>query len=212
MNFEAAVYQTLVNNKQISAYLTDHRYYSVGSYERLGLTESFLKRNSAIILDRDGVLNEKAPKAEYIRTWKDFKWLSGAKEAIYKLKQNGYTIIVVTNQAGIARGKMGEGDLADIHQRMKDDLSKEDTFIDAIYYCPHGWDEGCDCRKPKPGMLFQAQRDFHIDLSYVVFIGDDIIDKEAAEAAGCKFMMVDSKVSLLQIVEKNILSDEKVYS
>jgi len=206
VNFEKEVYPVLVRRRQLSAYRTDHRYYSVGSHERLSLTELFLQRRPAIILDRDGVLNEKAQKARYIRSWSEFKWLPSAKEAIRLLKRTGYIVIIVTNQAGIARGIMTESDLTSIHEHMKKDLAEIGVSVDAIYYCPHGWDEGCECRKPKPGMLFQAQRDFHLDLTRTFFVGDDIRDMQAGEQAGCKTMLVDSGSSLLQLVKEKVLS------
>jgi len=205
VNFEKAVYPVLVDKGQLSAYVSNHRYYSVGSHERLPLTDSFLKRKPAIILDRDGVLNKKAPKAEYVKSWQEFEWLPGAKEAICLLKKTGYKIIIVTNQAGIARGMMTETDLSDIHTMIKEDLAKDGTVIDALYHCPHGWNDGCDCRKPKPGMLFQAQKDFNLDLTRTYFIGDDIRDKQAGDAAGCETLLISSKESLLQVVKQNIL-------
>ena len=111
-------------------------------------------------------------------------------------------MIVVTNQAGIARGEMTEEDLARIHDRMRGDAEEAGGRIDAIYHCPHGCDEGCACRKPRPGMLFQAQRDFHLDLSRVPFIGDDERDGQAADAAGCPFERVSEQTSLGAIADR----------
>ena len=202
VSFEQVVYPQLAEQRQLLAYVTNHRYYSVGSHERLPLTEAFLARRLAIILDRDGVLNKKPPQAHYVRTWDEFEWLPGAKEALHLLKEAGYQVIIVSNQAGIARGFMREADLMDIHERMKAEVVEADGQIDAIYYCPHGWDEGCDCRKPKPGMLYQAQRDFSLDLSRTYFIGDDERDGQAADAAGCPCVLVSDEVSLLDVARK----------
>ncbi len=208
VSFEKTVYPPLVRDRQLKAYLTEHRYYSVGSHERLPLTDQFLSGKPAVILDRDGILNEKPPKAQYVRTWADWKWRPGAREAVRLLKELGYRIIIVTNQAGIARGFMTESDLHDIHERMKKELSKggDNGSIDKIYYCPHGWDNHCECRKPKPGMLFQAQRDFSLDLSKTYFIGDDERDRQTGDAAGCKTLLVNPESSLLKIVKEEILS------
>jgi D-glycero-D-manno-heptose 1,7-bisphosphate phosphatase len=205
VNFEKVVYPMLSEKRQLSAYVTDHRYYSVGSHERLELTDSFLKRRPAILLDRDGVLNKKATKAEYVRNCDEFRWLPGAMEAIRLLKDAGYIIAIVTNQAGIARGMMTELDLSSIHAMMKDDLAKNGATVDAIYYCPHGWDDNCECRKPKPGMLFLAQKEFHLDLSRVYFVGDDVRDEETALRAGSEFLMVDDNNSLLNLVKERVL-------
>ena len=200
--FEEALYPQLVKRGQLAAYVTDHRYYSVGSLERLPITEAFFARKPAIILDRDGVLNKRPPRAEYVRRWEGFEWLPGAKEALRLLKEAGYRVIIVSNQAGIAREAMTEADLKTIHERMKAEVIASGGQIDAIYYCPHHWDEGCECRKPKPGMLFQAQRDWHLDLSRTPFIGDDERDAQAAFEAGCPSALVSEQVSLLDVTRK----------
>jgi len=200
--FEQAVYPSLVKQRKLLAYVTDHRYYSVGSAERLPLTQSFLSRDPTIILDRDGVLNKKPQKAEYVRKWEEFEWLPGAKESLRLFAKAGYRTIIVSNQAGIARQEMSEEDLLRIHDRMQIEVLRAEGRIDQIYYCKHGWDEGCDCRKPKPGMLFQAQRDFSLDLTRTVFIGDDDRDGQAAAAAGCPYFQVNDEISLLDITNK----------
>ncbi len=206
VNFEKAIYPEIVNAGRMSAFVTGHRYYSVGSHERLHLTRSFFNRRPAIILDRDGVLNEKAPKAEYVKNWSEFKWLPGAKEAVSLLKSAGYLVILITNQAGIARGAMTESDLEDIHKQMQEELAQENACVDMIYHCSHGWDEGCECRKPKPGMLLQAQKDCHLDLSRTYFIGDDIRDQQAGEAAGSPTLMVSSDTPLLKLVTEKVVN------
>jgi D-glycero-D-manno-heptose 1,7-bisphosphate phosphatase len=204
--FEAALYPALAERGRLGAFVTDHRYYSVGSPERLPLTEAFLARRPAIILDRDGVINRRPPKAEYVRGWDEFEWLPGAADALRLLSRAGYTVIVVSNQAGIARGAMTEADLAAINDRLMQEALELGGRIDAIYYCPHGWDEGCDCRKPKPGMLFRAQHDFHLDLSRTVFVGDDERDAEAADAAGSPSILVSDERSLLDVAQQLVSS------
>jgi histidinol-phosphate phosphatase family protein len=202
LNFEKVVYPELVAKRQLAGYVTHHRYYSVGNLERLPGTEKFLKREPVVILDRDGVLNLKAPRGEYVTRPDDFQWLPGAKEGVSLLKKKGYKIVLVSNQAGIARGKMTEDDLQNIHQKMQNELAEDGGLIDAIYVCPHGWDDNCFCRKPKPGMLFQAQRDLAFDLSRVYFIGDDERDVEAGRAAGCKTYLFKEGDSLLRVSEE----------
>jgi histidinol-phosphate phosphatase family protein len=197
--FEEAVYPPLAMRGELLAYVTDHRYYSVGSAQRLPLTERFLARRPAVILDRDGVLNKRPPQAHYVRSPAEFEWIPGAKAALRLFKEAGYLVIVVSNQAGIARGAMTEAALVRVHERMKSEATAEGGRIDAIYYCPHDWDEGCECRKPKPGMLFTAQRDFDLDLTRTPFIGDDERDEEAADAAGCPALLVSDQVTLLDL-------------
>ncbi|MGH7540530.1 MAG: HAD-IIIA family hydrolase [Gemmatimonadota bacterium] len=204
--FEAAVYPALAERGRLGAFVTDHRYYSVGSPDRLSLTEAFLARPPAIILDRDGVINRRPPRAEYVRSWDEFEWLPGAADALRLLSQAGYTVIVVSNQAGIARGAMTEADLNAINDRLMQETLELGGRIDAIYYCPHGWDEGCDCRKPKPGMLFRAQRDFDLDLSRTLFVGDDERDAEAADAAGSPSILVSDERSLLDVAHRLVSS------
>lgn len=206
--FETTVYPRLAASRQLAAYVTDHRYYSVGSLERLPLTESFLARRPAVILDRDGVLNKKAPKAQYVKSWQEFEWLAGAKEALRAFREAGYRVIIVSNQAGVARGEMTETQLLDIHERMKQEAVEAGGAIDAIYYCPHNWDDGCECRKPKPGMLFQAQREHHLDLSRIVFIGDDVRDAEAADAAGCSSILVSGDLTLLDATKSIVAAGQ----
>jgi histidinol-phosphate phosphatase family protein len=197
--FEEAVYPPLVDRGELLAYVTDHRYYSVGSVERLPRTERFLARRPAVILDRDGVLNERPPRAQYVRRPEEFHWLPGAQAALRLFQEAGYLVIVVSNQAGIARGAMTGADLARIHDRMRAEAAAAGGSIDAIYHCPHDWDQDCECRKPKPGMLFSAQRDFELDLTRTPFIGDDERDAEAAAAAGCPALLVSERATLLDI-------------
>jgi histidinol-phosphate phosphatase family protein len=116
---------------------------------------------------------------------------------------------VVSNQAGIARGAMTHEDLAGIEQRMVREAEEAGARIERFYYCPHGWDEGCDCRKPRPGMLIAAQRDYLLDLTRTPFIGDDERDGEAAEAAGTPFHRVDEQHGLLEIVRRLIREQEE---
>lgn len=212
ISVEEALYTRLVQQKQLLAYVTDHRYYSVGSLHRLPLTEAFFRRRPAVVLDRDGVLNKRPAKAQYVRSWNEFEWLPGAKEALRLLKENGYRVIVVSNQAGIGRGYMTEDDLLRIHERMKTEAAEAGGEIEAIYYCPHDWNEGCECRKPKPGLLFQAQRELNLDLSRTPFVGDDERDAEAADAAGCAFLEVSDELPLLEVTHRIINSDPTRHS
>jgi histidinol-phosphate phosphatase family protein len=206
VSFEQTVYPQLVNQRQLGAFLTSHRYYSVGSPDRLALTSEFLSRKPAVILDRDGVLNKKMPRAEYVRSWADWEWIPGSLDAVAMFRQAGYRVIVVSNQAGIARGIVSMDALSEIHEKMTTQIREKGGDIDAIYVCPHGWDDGCDCRKPKPGMLFAAQREFCLDLSRTPFIGDDERDRDAAQAAGCPALTVSGDVNLIDHARQMLAS------
>jgi D-glycero-D-manno-heptose 1,7-bisphosphate phosphatase len=201
---EEALYPQLAERRQLLAYVTDHRYYSAGALHRLPITEAFFAGRPAVILDRDGVLNKKPPRAHYVRRWDEFEWLPGAKEALRLLKEANYRIIVVTNQAGIARGMMSEPDVLHIHRMMAAEAVGAGGRVDAVYYCPHHWDEGCSCRKPKPGMLYEAQHTFNLNLSRTPFVGDDETDARAAEEAGCPWIPVSPDRPLLTIVRELI--------
>jgi histidinol-phosphate phosphatase family protein len=202
VSFESTIYPQLIAGRRLQAFVTEHRYYSVGSHARLPLTEQFLAGHPAVFLDRDGVLNKRMPRGEYVRSWADWEWLPGAKEALRLLTTAGYRIVLISNQAGIARGVMSEADLAAIHDRMKAEIGAAGGEVTAIYYCPHGWDDGCACRKPKAGMLFQAQRDLDLDLSRTPFIGDDDRDRQAAEAAGSPARLLSEPQSLLDVTRE----------
>jgi histidinol-phosphate phosphatase family protein len=204
VSVEEALYTSLAEQKQLFAHVTDHRYYSVGALHRLPLTEAFFKRTPTIVLDRDGVLNKKPPQAHYVCNWNEFEWLPGAKEALHLLREHGYRLIVISNQAGIGRGYMTEADLCRIHERMRLEAAEAGGTIEAIYYCPHDWDAGCQCRKPNPGLLFQAQRELSLDLSRTPFVGDDERDRAAAEAAGCPFFLITDDHPLLDVAQRLI--------
>lgn len=205
--FQHAVLPPLIDAGELSAFVTRHRYYSIGTPERLPITEGYLSGSAAVILDRDGVLNAKPPRATYVTAWDEWRWLPGALEALALLNEAGFRVFVVSNQAGIGRGVMTESDLAAIHERVIEEAVAAGGRIDAIYHCPHDWDEGCDCRKPNPGMLFQVQREHHVDLTSTPFIGDDPRDAEAAAAAGAPSLMVDEDSSLLDLVKAHFAAD-----
>ena len=208
-NFTKAVFPKLVSMQKLYATVTDHRYYSIGSYERMPLTEEFFREKKVAFLDRDGTINVRAPKACYIEKPEEFVWLDGAIDAIKLLNDNDVITILITNQPGIARGNLTVDDLNKIHAKMQNDLKVHGAHIDHIYYCPHNWHEGCDCRKPKPGMLYQAGRDLSLNLTECILFGDDPRDIEAADAARCQSVLVTEEYPLLNAV-KDYLKKEKV--
>ena len=201
-SFEAEILPQLVEKKQLAGFFTDHRYYTIGSLERFEQAVEFLKPKKIVLLDRDGVINKKAPKAEYVKTWSEFQFIPGALDAIAELTQKGYGLYILTNQPGIARESLSENDLHDIHEHMLTEIREKGGEIAGIYVCPHGWDDGCECRKPKPGMLFQAAREHRFDLTKAVYVGDDGRDGEAAEAADTQFIMVPSDIGIAAAVDK----------
>jgi len=200
-SFEEEILPLLVDKRQLSGYQTEHRYYYISNLESLKQTEQFLQPQKVVFLDRDGVINQKASEDDYVKDWSEFHFLSGAIEALSLLTQEGYDIYVVTNQRGIARGIMREHDLKAIHDKLKEELEKHGAKIKQIYYCPHGRDRGCECRKPKPGLLFRAASEHNINLTKAIFIGDDERDLQAGNAAGCTTVLVTPEKNLLKIVD-----------
>lgn len=149
-------------------------------------------RPRAIFLDRDGVLNVKAPEGRYITGWGQFELLAGVDAALRELRRRDpeARLIVVTNQRGVARGLIDQASLDDLHARMRAQLEAAGIEIDAIYVCPHDGD-ACDCRKPAPGLLRQAAADFpEIDAAGSALVGDSLADLEAAHRFGCAAYLV----------------------
>lgn len=144
----------------------------------------------ALFLDRDGVVNRRIIDG-YVRTWKDFEFLADVFTVLPRAHAAGMLVIVITNQRGIARGLMSEQDLAEIHDRMQGELmNRTGHRFDAIYHCPHERDAGCACRKPLPGMLFDAARDWPLELASSWMVGDSESDIEAGRAAGCRTIRI----------------------
>jgi len=142
--------------------------------------------NRAVFLDRDGVINEKAPEGRYVTSWQDFRFLPGAARAIASLQRAGFRVIVASNQRCVAKGLITIAALDSMHQKMREELAAAGAIIHAVYYCPHENEPSCGCRKPAPGMLTAAARDHQIDLAASWMIGDSDADVEAGVNAGCK--------------------------
>ncbi len=201
-NFEKEVIPQLVAKKQLAGYMTGHRYYSLGSIDRLPVTEKFFEPRKIIFLDRDGVINKRPAEADYVKRWEEFTFLPGAIEGLKMLSKNGYEIYVISNQPGIARGVMTLADLDTINANMQQELKKHGVTLAGIYFCPHGWEDNCGCRKPKPGMLLEAANEHYFDATKAMLIGDDPRDAEAAWAAGAEAILMESDGDLAAVVQK----------
>jgi D-glycero-D-manno-heptose 1,7-bisphosphate phosphatase len=140
-------------------------------------------------LDRDGVINVSPPRGEYINTPDEFNLIPTIVDWIRLFNTLEYLVIVVTNQRGIALGTTRLCDLDEIHDRMREELSKRGARIDEVYFCPHGISV-CNCRKPRPGMILAARDKFGIDLRSSVLIGDSAVDRELARNCGLRFVQV----------------------
>ncbi|MCC7438050.1 MAG: HAD family hydrolase [Armatimonadetes bacterium] len=147
--------------------------------------------NPALFLDRDGIINRRRVD-DYVKQWEEFEFLPDIFTLLPEAHAAGFVVVVVTNQRGIARGLMTEQNLADIHRQMQQELQKQTGHqVDAIYHCPHNRADGCDCRKPNPGMLLRAAADHNIALANSWLVGDSESDVQAGLAAGCRAVLVD---------------------
>lgn len=141
----------------------------------------------AVFLDRDGTLIE---EANYLSRPEQLKLFAFAAAAVRLLNENGFLVVLITNQSGIGRGFFNENDLRAIHEKLVADLAAQNARLDAIYFCPHAPENDCVCRKPKTGMIRQALVDFSIDLENSWVIGDKAIDVELGFNAGTKTALV----------------------
>jgi len=147
-----------------------------------------MTRNRYVLLDRDGVINEDSD--QFIKSPDEWRPIPGSLEAIALLHAKGFKVAVITNQSGIARGLLDLAMLDKIHQKMLRLVAENGGAIEAIYFCPHGPENGCDCRKPKPGLLLAFAAEHQVDLHDAVLIGDSLRDIQAAEAAGVRPILV----------------------
>ncbi len=200
---------------------TPDRYYSVCEDVKKGIVKrrNLCNKQKAIFLDRDGTINK---YVGFLRDINQFELIDGVTEAIKKINHSDYLCIVITNQPVIARGEVTLEELDEIHNKMQTLLGNDGAYIDALYYCPHHPDKGfagerieykinCDCRKPKPGLILQAAKEYNIDLSESWMIGDGKNDVQCGINAGCKTGLIGNEIkadindeSLLSIINKII--------
>jgi len=136
-----------------------------------------------IILDRDGTINQASD--EFVKSPEEWHPLPGALDAISRLNHAGFHVVLATNQSGLGRGLFDMAALNAVHAHMLKALAHLGGRIDAIFYCPHAAEEGCNCRKPAPGLLHQIEERYGLSLDGVPYVGDSLRDMQAAQAAGC---------------------------
>jgi len=144
----------------------------------------------AVFLDRDGTLNVTPEPHEYVTSAEAFVWIPGARDAVGRLAQAGYVLTVVSNQRGVGRGLVSPEILSEIEQGIQRDLAVEGCAIERFRYCFHGDEDGCDCRKPRPGMILELAAELDLDLCESWVIGDAPSDVAAGRAAGCRTALV----------------------
>jgi len=159
-----------------------------------------------VFLDRDGVINKE--RSDYVKTVDELEIFPHVAKLIKKLKDGGFSVVVITNQSAINRGLTTHENVQKIHQTIQDYLRKNGTFIDSFYYCPHKPTENCNCRKPKPGLLKEALKELNIDIKSSWMLGDRDSDIKAASTIGFNSIMIRSKAEFEEAVNQ-ILNSEK---
>jgi histidinol-phosphate phosphatase family protein len=157
-------------------------------------------KQKAVFIDRDGVIN--LNRDDYVKSWAEFEFIPGAKDAIQHINETDFLLIIITNQSPIGRGIFTQETLDGIHKKMLEELFEHGGYVDAIYFCPHKPDDNCNCRKPKSGLILDAANDFKIDLPSSWMLGDSDSDIAAGSAAGCKTKKVTSEDPLIKIVNE----------
>lgn len=213
LDLDRDVLKPLISRRELYAYSSPEYVKDMGTPDRLKEVEGDIKsgkvcaknlkrKQKAVFLDRDGTINQ---YVGFVRDAEELELLPGTAAAIRSINQLGYLAIIVTNQPVIARGEVTVSQLQEIHNKLETLLGQEGAYVDAIYYCPHHPDKGfegeieelkinCSCRKPKPGMLYQAAEDFNIELSESWMIGDRIQDISAGRSAGCRTVYLGSPI------------------
>ena len=153
------------------------------------------RRDKVAFLDRDGVINEPPGGSGYVVAWEQFHFIDGALDALRTLKDKGYRLVVVTNQQGVGKGLMDLGALKAIHRNLRTRCAEHGAALDGVFFCPHLASDGCDCRKPRPGLIHQAIRDLALDVDFggSWLIGDSPRDIEAGAAAGLNTLLIAPK-------------------
>ncbi|MEN3110478.1 D-glycero-beta-D-manno-heptose 1,7-bisphosphate 7-phosphatase [Uliginosibacterium paludis] len=162
-----------------------------------------------IILDRDGVIN--VDSAQFIKSPEEWKPIPGSLEAIGRLAEAGYRVVVATNQSGVGRGLFDMDTLNAINEKMIKAVAAVGGRIDAIFFCPHAADSTCECRKPKPGMFREIGERFHIDLAGVPTVGDSTRDLIAGVAVGCTPYLVRTGKGEKTAVDPELPAGTKVF-
>lgn len=213
------ILKPLISEKKLYAYDSPEYVKDMGTPDRFYETEEDLRNGTvkarnllnpqkAVFLDRDGTINR---YSGFLKDIDDFELIDGVADAIKAFHRKGFLVIVITNQPVIARGEVSIEELNEIHNKMETLLGREGAYVDDIFYCPHHPDKGflgerpeykvdCDCRKPKPGMIFNAARKYNIDLTVSYMIGDGDNDIKAGEAAGCKTIRLNEDIRLRDVI------------
>jgi histidinol-phosphate phosphatase family protein len=201
LDFERDIIANKIESGRLFAYKTPEFIMDAGTEERLAAVEATVRsgkpgrRNlnepqKAVFLDRDGVLNKIRQKGVHVTRGQDLALEAGAVDALAMLNRSDYLTIVVTNQPCIAQGLCTEEEMREIHEAFAYLLGLQGVYVNAIYWCPHAWTDGCDCRKPRTGMLTMAAEQYHLDFAQCFMVGDMTSDIQAGCNAGMRTILV----------------------
>ncbi len=182
-SLEKDFFEKYMKELNIQAFLSDDYFIDIGIPEDYLKAQEDFKKKKALFLDRDGIINI---DYGHVHTIEQFKFTDFIFDLCKKYQEKGYLIIIITNQAGIGKGLYPESDTIKLNQYVIDEFKKRDINISKIYYCPHKPEDHCSCRKPEPGLFIKAIKEFNIDSSESIAIGDKLSDLEAAYKAGVK--------------------------
>ena len=188
------ILEKLSKEKKISGSQCLDNYHSIGDIERLKKTIKYLKPKRILLLDRDGIINEKAETGKYITSWKDFKFIKDTINALRKLSKNGFKFIIISNQAGVSTGDVNLSELEEIHNKMVKYLKSEKINILEIFVSIDHWKSNNFRRKPNPGMFFEVADKYLLRLDNTFYIGDDKRDILAARNASCRSIFIGKKI------------------
>ena len=188
-NFSSVI-QSLTDSEQVSAVVVATGYTSISDSVRLASTETYLKHHKILLLDRDGTLNVKPKRGEYVNSIDEFNWIESSMDALQILGERGFSFIIISNQAGISTGVTKLEDLSKINDHIRAEFSNLGLRLLEIYVCTDHWNSESEFRKPNPGMFFTAANDHKFRLDHSIYVGDDIRDAVAAKNAGCKCVLI----------------------
>ena len=190
------ILEKLSIDNQISGFIINDPYHSIGDLKRLEKTRKYFQKKRILLLDRDGVINVKAPRGKYITSWDNFTFIEDTIEALEKLSLYEFKFIIISNQAGIATGEINIKNLEKIHNNMKAFLKKKGINIIDIFVSKDHWKSQSFRRKPNPGMFFEVSKKYLLRLDETFYIGDDPRDCEAAKNASCKSILIGDSIDI----------------
>jgi D-glycero-D-manno-heptose 1,7-bisphosphate phosphatase len=188
--------QALSESGRLNAFDPGCSYRSISDLGRLRETEEFLQPRKLILIDRDGVLNRKAPRAQYVARREGFHWIDDNLAGVQALARQGFEFIILSNQAGIGRGVITRQAVDELHAWMTAELAARGVRIREVLLCPHHWEDNCTCRKPRPGLFFEASEKHRLWLGRTIYVGDDPRDVLAAHNAACPCLLVGEQLEV----------------